>query len=764
MATPAATFLGAFQAADSSARDWQRLALAQQQQANAMAQQLVENKKAQQAQDFNQMLALMKREDDTSQFEQQNSRLWAAQNSQDILGNYNAVTGRMGAATSRFNQILDARRLQQQQQYNDNPYGLPGLGGSADSTLEPPLPSIPAIDDPKGGPLFNFGGRTYGQDWGPATATVFGGQNDPEDNGLSAFGGPTGSGGREGVAIPAKVLQQTIGGTKSDWERAGAEVTLADGTKTVLPIADLGTAERIWERNQGPTLDLTPGAVGSLGGTVITDRNGRQTGVRLPSQIANVRVVPDFQQASRSAAAPSPPDLSLPQPELTSGDPGPVPVPNPFNLGIPTPPAATAAPELPSASAVPTPPASFVGDDLTGQVSQQMRDLRREAELQKRMAGQANQMAVKWQAAAGRIRGNPVNQAAYMSVAEEYRQKALESGVAAADAKIQEQQLAKGAEAIRKSQQELGKLESLSGVLPETDVRTINSFASDPLEGGRVEIIVKTLTDYDTVRKERDLTHLSNGYRTAEQVAIAGKRLEKAQKDMESFDKFQSLQGDLKSAGDDIKKQQKIESEIRAVKPAAIRWQGLKTAFDQAVAADTRAEPTAENINAVSAETTPAPSGPPADDLKARADALRQQRQGMSIEDQRKWSEAKNTLHTLLGGDAGIVSLMADYGEVRSLEGMKDFLRRTVARRDSSITPYGMSRSATDPKFIGLTEFPKNANSVTDVVDALAEDLWTKKMGRAADSKAPAVSTGLSAQGREIGSGVLSKITAGPPK
>lgn len=776
MATPAATFLGAFQAADSSARDWQRLALAQQQQANAMAQQLVENKKAQQAQDFNQMLALMKREDDTSQFEQQNSRLWAAQNSQDILGNYNAVTGRMGAATSRYNQILDARRLQQQQQYNDDPLGV--MGGASPSTTEPALPSIPSIDDPQGGPLFNFGGRTYGQDWGPATATVFGGQNDPEDNGLSAFGGPTGSGGREGVAIPAKVLQQTIGGTKSDWERAGAEVTLADGTKTVLPIADLGTAERIWERNQGPTLDLTPGAVGSLGGAVITDRNGRQTGVRLPSQIANVRVVPDFQQASGSAAAPSPPDLSLPQPELTSGDPGPVPVPDPFNLGIPTPPAATAAPELPSASAVPTPPASFVGDDLTGQVSQQMRDLRREAELQKRMAGQANQMAGMWQAAAGRIRGNPVNQAAYMSVAEQYRQKALESGVAAAEAKIQAQQLAKDEAEIRKGQQEIAKLASLTGVLPDADVAQIKELAANPLSTGYRETITKTLTDYDEVRKDQGLNYRSNGYATAERVALAGKRLEKNRKDMESFDKLQSLQASLAAAGDDPKAQKTIKGKIEDAKPGAERWQRLKGEFDAAVKADIRAEPTPDVPAGTASTPAAAPAGPPADDWLARANALIKQDSkttDMPIQEQQKWSQAKDAVSNFLGGERGIIQEIADYGkadrgEIQTLDKLKRALttavmkKVTAARQKSGsglVERLGNPQEDGDvrvsPQELGLNGLPMNARSIDSVVEALAEDIWTKRMGRNLNSAATPNSPGISAPLRGVFENILSK-------
>src|SRR6478609_6063343 len=311
MATPAQTFLGAYQAADASMRDWQRIAMQQQAQANALAQQRIENEKKAQAQDFNQMLALLKRGDENTQFGQTENRLWAGQRANIAASEYNAATGRMNAATQRYNQQMDARRFAQQQNFNNDPLGL--MGGSDSSVSEPPLP-VPGIPDPQGGPLFNFGGRTYSQDWGPATASVFGGADDPEDNGLSAFGGITGSGGREGVAIPQRVLEQTLGGNKADWSRAGAEVTLSNGQKAVLPIADLGTAERIWERNQGPTLDLTPGAVNQLGGTVLRDRSGNQAGVKLPADIANVRVIPDYQQAASGPVAAEPPNLSVSNP------------------------------------------------------------------------------------------------------------------------------------------------------------------------------------------------------------------------------------------------------------------------------------------------------------------------------------------------------------------------------------------------------------------------------------------------------------------
>jgi len=245
MASPAATFLNAFQTMDSSQRGWEQQRLAEAQFYQNLARSAVTMQKERKAQDFNEMVTMLKRDDDNRQFDDQNRRLWAAQNSQNVLGAYNAETSRMNAATSRINQQIDARRYAQQRVINDDPWGLvPGSGTSMPAS-EPALPDIPGINDPDG-TLFNFGGRGYGADWGPATATVFGGANDPDDNGLSAFGGRTGAGGKEGVAIPAKVLQQVYGGTKKDWEGNPVEITLADGRKSVLPVVDLGTAERIW--------------------------------------------------------------------------------------------------------------------------------------------------------------------------------------------------------------------------------------------------------------------------------------------------------------------------------------------------------------------------------------------------------------------------------------------------------------------------------------------------------------------------------------
>ena len=153
---------------------------------------------------------------------------------------------------------------------------IDGLLGAPD---EPPTNSkLPAQSSNFGGVPILPPGRFYQN----AKPTVFGGTNDPADNGLSAFGGTTGAGGKEGVAIPHDVLKATFPGKDKAWFEKNVRVAVrtADGRKAVMPVADLGTAEWVWEKNGRPTLDLTPGALKQLGGSVIYDSAGKITGVR----------------------------------------------------------------------------------------------------------------------------------------------------------------------------------------------------------------------------------------------------------------------------------------------------------------------------------------------------------------------------------------------------------------------------------------------------------------------------------------------------
>ncbi len=133
-------------------------------------------------------------------------------------------------------------------------------------------------------PQASFGGqpvKAAGESYQGAAATVFGGPDDPNDNGRSALGGKTGPGGREGSAVPKDLLSAKFPGKDKTWIAANVRTVVRDpqGVMHTLKVADFGTAEWVWKRNGRPTLDLTEGAVKELGGKVIY-QNGRLAGVK----------------------------------------------------------------------------------------------------------------------------------------------------------------------------------------------------------------------------------------------------------------------------------------------------------------------------------------------------------------------------------------------------------------------------------------------------------------------------------------------------
>lgn len=157
--------------------------------------------------------------------------------------------------------------------------GIPTLQPTEGSIL-PPAPGSQVSDTVVEPTTFSgsFGGQPISNVYSGAKATVFGGPNDPVDNGLSAFGGKTGTGGKEGVAIPQAILEQVVGGGKQQWAKTRVRVTSPDGITREFPVVDLGTHERIWEREGRPTLDLTEGAAKQLGAGIKT-RNGKTVGL-----------------------------------------------------------------------------------------------------------------------------------------------------------------------------------------------------------------------------------------------------------------------------------------------------------------------------------------------------------------------------------------------------------------------------------------------------------------------------------------------------
>lgn len=750
-ANPGAAFLAGFQVGDNSQLAWQRQRMAEAEQIRAIGEKAVARAKEKKAQDFNQMIEMLS----VGQRDRQENRLQRGQDQQYELGlrsadlsAYNADTSRYSAATSRYNQIVDTRRMDQQQQAASDPYGL------MPPTDQPALPSldIPTIPEPGNDRSFTFGGRTYGSNWGPTVATVFGGSRDPADNGLSAFGGRTGPGGREGVAVPEAILRQTLGNDRKMWEGAPVEIELADGRKIVQPVADLGTAERIWRKNGGPTLDLTPGAAEALGGRVIYDSRGNMTGVG-GVQIRNVRVLtpragevpdlppppaaptgmelPDPSPFPTAPVAASPPDLSAPESPLPWQSAAQAPMIAPSALQAPTPPASSPA----SDSLLPPPQLqvpSFAGNDLAAPLEGQASLLGETKTALTLQAAQAKAEAQRLQAAIASpgMRYNPAARQVYREKATQLNQLSQQSMLEAAKADAAAKSLAADAVVVRKRMDDVSSLAVLDGVLPNAEVQALVAATQDPTKGGLVDEQIKTLKEYNEVRNKRDLAYPSNGYPTAKRVTLLGKRMDEAKDDMKSFDKLQSLQSDLAAVGDNFKEKPKIEAKIREARPGAERWRKLKSEFDAAVQADMRVDP-----NAI-----PAPSPPvetPADPPRAPETS------GMSQPELQQWSAAKSELGNVLGGKERVKKLIAGGMD---LNGFK----KVVIQQLRNMDPEG---GEDFPSPMQGRPLPKNASSLDDVAYALAEDLW-RETGRKADEKTVPQSESISPPVR----GLLQKI------
>jgi len=394
---------------------------------------------------------------------------------------------------------------------------------------------------------------------------------------------------------------------------------------------------------------------------------------------------------------------------------------------------------------------SFSGVDLTQGMSRQLRELSREAELYKQQEAEALRQSNQARALA-QTRKQAATQQAYLQEAQRLSNISKESGVRSSQLAALHDQLTTDADAVRKRQDKVGGLAVLDGVLPDQEVRVLLADASDPTKGGLTDQRVKQLEQYNEVRQRNGLNYPSRGIRSAQEVTRTGMMLEEAKDARKNFDKFQSLTEDLAAAGDDPRKQDKIQSEIRREKPGAERWKRLKTAFDQAVANDRMVVPAdVDQVN----ET--APPAQPQDDLfgtpaKTQTPAPQSDSKTMSQADQQRWSTAKEDLRDrILGGRDAIKQLISRNGAGEmTLNRFKKLLRsqlRYLEPEDGEDFP------SPDAGF----QLPKNANSLDDVANALAEDLW-RETGRKDDDKVALSPANVSADGRQKGSSILERF------
>jgi hypothetical protein len=137
----------------------------------------------------------------------------------------------------------------------------------------------PAGQSPaQGGNLGTFGGVPISTRYEKSKVSWFGGGDDPDDNGLSAWGGSNNT--VPGVAIPSKMLKAIYGhdkGANGQFTdgKVRVKARLSDGTEKemVVPIVDKGTAEWVVQRD-GMKLDLNKALAQQLGGEASASKLG----------------------------------------------------------------------------------------------------------------------------------------------------------------------------------------------------------------------------------------------------------------------------------------------------------------------------------------------------------------------------------------------------------------------------------------------------------------------------------------------------------
>jgi hypothetical protein len=154
---------------------------------------------------------------------------------------------------------------------------IPSFADPLDGTTPDGAPGVLLKPDPKTSMRGTFGGQPIpapGMFIHGANTTVFGGDADPNDNGLSANGGSNNA--IPGVAMPEKMLKAMFPGKDKQWffDNVKVVVKADNGLQKILPLVDYGTAEWVTERAKNHVLDLNPKAVAALGGQVIY-KNGR---------------------------------------------------------------------------------------------------------------------------------------------------------------------------------------------------------------------------------------------------------------------------------------------------------------------------------------------------------------------------------------------------------------------------------------------------------------------------------------------------------
>lgn len=263
-------------------------------------------------------------------------------------------------------------------------------------------------------------------------------------------------------------------------------------------------------------------------------------------------------------------------------------------------------------------PSSFARADVTQQDRNNMLALFKEnAEIGQRITT-ARAKAVQ---AAGYLK--TVTDPALASQLSQVRdQAALEAEKAAGEAveaKYRAGELQKQQALNQQRQDKIAALAHMDDIMPGSERMEILNDAKDPRTAAIADRKIAVLNVYDTIRQQENLTHKSNGIKTAEKVARLGLELRSpaALKDKEDYDRLKSYQNIIarnEAAPEEKKKSPKqieaLETEMVKLEPGAGQWETREKAFKSAVDADRVKEPE-ETVQAAEIRVNPAPAAKP---------------------------------------------------------------------------------------------------------------------------------------------------------
>ena len=166
---------------------------------------------------------------------------------------------------------------------------------------------------------------------------------------------------------------------------------------------------------------------------------------------------------------------------------------------------------------------------------------------------------------------------------------AVASAIIEGDATQQLLEAEENIKGIEERQGALNRLGNLNGVLPTEERRQIYQEASDPRMAKLAEQKIAVLTEYDDFRQLNGITNASRGYRTAEQVVLAKRELNSkdAKDDQKLAQNAEAYKAYIKANPEmDSKTKEKLDLDIAEAAAAKIRNEDAQNRLNKALEAD----------------------------------------------------------------------------------------------------------------------------------------------------------------------------------